>query len=303
MLAIVIPYYKFTFLEATLQSLSLQTCQDFKVYIGDDASPENPSILLEKYKGKFDYVYYRFDNNLGGISLTQQWERCIALSGKEEWLMILGDDDVLGDNVVEEFYINLPEIEQQGSNVIRFASQVVDSEGKVITDVFVHPKLEKATDSFWRKFTGDTRSSLSEYIFSRDAYSKYGFKDYPLAWHSDDMAWLEFAEQKPIFSINNVVIKIKFSIESISGSKANKIQKSNAQAIFSMNIVSSKLTLFDKRKRLVLLYQAERSLKNSRPITQSEWFFFATAYCYNFSFLPMIKFLRRYIKHCISWTH
>lgn len=38
MLAIIIPYYKFTFFEATLQSLANQTDQRFKVYIGDDAS-------------------------------------------------------------------------------------------------------------------------------------------------------------------------------------------------------------------------------------------------------------------------
>jgi glycosyltransferase involved in cell wall biosynthesis len=56
LLAIIIPYYKLTFFEDTLQSLAEQTCPDFKVYIGDDASPENPSELLEKYQGKFDFV-------------------------------------------------------------------------------------------------------------------------------------------------------------------------------------------------------------------------------------------------------
>ena len=47
MLAIVIPYFKLTFFEETLQSLANQTDQRFKVYIGDDASLENPSDLLE----------------------------------------------------------------------------------------------------------------------------------------------------------------------------------------------------------------------------------------------------------------
>ncbi|OAZ05413.1 glycosyltransferase family 2 protein [Flavobacterium succinicans] len=106
MLAIIIPYYKLTFFEATLQSLAAQTCQDFKVYIGDDASPEKPTELLEHFQGQFDFVYHRFEFNLGGVSLTQQWERCIALSDNEPWLMILGDDDVLGENVVEAFYNN-----------------------------------------------------------------------------------------------------------------------------------------------------------------------------------------------------
>lgn len=54
MRAIIIPYYKFTFFEATLQSLADQTNKQFKVYIGDDSSPEDPSILLEKFIGKID---------------------------------------------------------------------------------------------------------------------------------------------------------------------------------------------------------------------------------------------------------
>ena len=47
MLAIIIPYYKLTFFEDTLESLANQTDKLFKVYIGDDASPENPTDLLE----------------------------------------------------------------------------------------------------------------------------------------------------------------------------------------------------------------------------------------------------------------
>ena len=131
MLAIIIPYFKITFFEATLQSLAAQTCQDFKVYIGDDASPEDPSMLLEKYKGIFDFVYHRFETNLGGISLTQQWERCIALSKEEDWVMILGDDDVLGKNVVEEFQKKKDSITQEGINVVRFATQIIDEKGKI----------------------------------------------------------------------------------------------------------------------------------------------------------------------------
>ena len=46
MLAIIIPYYKIVFFEETLKSLSEQTDKRFKVYIGDDASPENPANLI-----------------------------------------------------------------------------------------------------------------------------------------------------------------------------------------------------------------------------------------------------------------
>ena len=104
MIAIIIPYYKIDYFEQTLHSLSLQTNKNFTVYIGDDASPNSCVPLLKQYEEKIDFIYHRFENNLGNTSLVNHWERCIALSNQEEWLMILGDDDVLAKNVIEEFY-------------------------------------------------------------------------------------------------------------------------------------------------------------------------------------------------------
>ncbi len=50
MLAIIIPYYKLTFFEETLQSLVNLTDERFKVYIGNDGIPEDPSYLFQKNK-------------------------------------------------------------------------------------------------------------------------------------------------------------------------------------------------------------------------------------------------------------
>ena len=208
MLAIIIPYYKLTFFETTLESLVNQTDKSFKVYIGDDASTEDPSDLLEKYRGKFNFKYHLFDSNLGGASLVKQWERCIALSGEEHWLMILGDDDVLGGNVVESFYANLSEIEKEGVNVVRFATQIIDEITNTTSKVFTHPKFENAADFYYRRHLGLVRSSMSEHVFRRESYLRYSFKNYPIAWHSDDYAWIQFAEKKPVFAINEAKIMI-----------------------------------------------------------------------------------------------
>ena len=291
MLAIIIPYYKRTFFEATLQSLAAQTCQDFKVYIGDDASPEAPSMLLEDYKGKFDFVYHRFETNLGGTSLTKQWERCIALSGNEDWLMILGDDDVLGENVVEAFYENLQEIEQVGCNVVRFATQIIDEEGMAISKVFDHPKLEKATDGFCRKFKGEIRSSLSEYVFSSTSYSRFGFKNYPLAWHSDDLAWLEFADKNPIFSINSVLFYIRMSCKNVSGKIDNLESKKKASYAFYEAIADDYLQFFDKKQRLKLIARVERHFFE---LQSKELFFKIVKYHLKYTdLLNLAKFFRR----------
>lgn len=262
MLAIIIPYYKLTFFEATLQSLAAQTCQDFKVYIGDDASPEDPSKLLEKYKGKLDFVYHRFATNLGGVSLTQQWERCIALSKDEPWLMILADDDVMGANVVEAFYENLKEIKQNGCNVVRFATQIIGAKGELISDVYVHPTLEKTTDFLARKFSKQTRSSLSEYVFKREKIIDEGFRNFPLAWHADDMAVLAFSNFGSCYSINESVVYVRLSSINLTGNRALDSQKNGATFDFCKVLFDEYPHNFAFQQKVVILRKLEMAFWN-----------------------------------------
>lgn len=296
MLAIIIPYYKITFFESTLESLANQTDKRFKVYIGDDASLEDCRTIIKKNERQFDLEYHRFDTNLGGKSLTKQWDRCIALSKDEEWIMILGDDDILGENVVEAFYENLEDVEVIGSNVIRFATEIINAEGRTISKVYQHNKLEEGGDAFWRKFKGLSRSSLSEHIFKKQSYNNNGFKNYPLGWHSDDYAWLTFVENKPIYCINEAVIKISVSSKSISGNNENLEIKNNAEIIFFKDLIKEKLSLFDKKAKLELLYEAEVAIKRNRKLSNHEWLFFAKYYLFFFSVLPTGKFIRRFLK-------
>ena len=210
-LAIVIPYYKLSFFEATLLSLQKQTNQQFNVYIGDDDSPEHPQELLEKYKDSFRLCYKRFETNLGRISLVKQWERCLAMVQDEEWIMFLCDDDLLGDNCIESFYEHFDAINSCESTVVRFATQVIDDKGQPISGIYQHPKGEKAADFLIRKFKGGTRSSLSEYIFKKEMIDKIHFKDFPLAWYSDLLAVLEFSNWKQIFTINEAIVYFRLS--------------------------------------------------------------------------------------------
>ena len=79
-MAIIIPAYKASFLRQTLESVAAQTCRDFRVYIGDDKSPEDLQTIVRAYADKMPIVYRRFDENLGGTDLVAHWERCIRLS-------------------------------------------------------------------------------------------------------------------------------------------------------------------------------------------------------------------------------
>jgi glycosyltransferase involved in cell wall biosynthesis len=268
MLAIVIPYYNIKFFDKTLESLSNQTDKRFTVYIGDDNSPNNPEGVISKFASGLTVKYAKFEENWGSHSLVKQWERCIDLLQDEQWIMILGDDDVLDKNCVNYFYQNLDEIKQNDSKVIRFASQYIGSNGKPLANYYTyfHPKIEKATDSFYRKFLGQSTSSLSEHIFSRISFQKNRFQDYPLAWYSDDYAWLDFSGFKAIFTINEAIVSVRVSSESISGKEDNLELKNKAKKLFFKDLIYHELGYFNKRQKEGLLVEYDILLKDQQEL-------------------------------------
>lgn len=295
MLAIVIPYYKLTFFDDTLQSLNNQTDKRFRVYIGNDASKDSPEGLLQKYDKNFDIVYKRFNDNLGSSSLVNHWQRCLDMINDEDWIMILGDDDVLGENVVDEFYKHSETVNNCQINVIRFSSVLVNSTTLKNSSVYLHQKKEKIIDFFAKKLVDKTRSSLSEYIFRKASYEKYKFKNYPLAWHSDDMAWFEFSENQPIFSINDATVYIRISHESITGDTTNSFSKDIATVQFYTDLINRNDVIKHQEVREKLLQRLELLQKKRETINLKVWLYLFTKRFEVFDFINLAKFIRRLI--------
>jgi glycosyltransferase involved in cell wall biosynthesis len=294
-LAIVIPYYRFRFFEATLESLANQTDQRFAVYIGDDASPESPNELLEKFAGKINFTYKKFEQNLGAASLTRQWERCIAMTSGEEFTMVLGDDDVLDKNCIAEFYAQADEIAQSQANVVRFATVIIDENGKVQSAKYEHPKLEKSTDFIHKKETKQTRSSLGEYFFKTDFLLEKGFWDFPLAWHSDDMAILQGSNFGNVFTINEAVVFIRVSDFSISGSESNVSLKKRATFEFYSALASDFHQYFSKNQRLKNIAKAEQYFYKHKSLKL--FLKIARWHGNQNEFVHLLKFFRRALKN------
>ncbi|WP_293899144.1 glycosyltransferase family 2 protein [Sphingobacterium sp. UBA5670] len=194
-LAIVIPYYKNDFLEYTLESLSRQTIKSFTVYIGDDNSPYPIHSILDKYNDKLDIRYHRFEDNLGGKSLVNQWERCIDLSD-EEWIWLFSDDDVIESDAVQVFYDN----NSDQSLFYKFHTQVIDVDGKLHPDYIKFDALNDTKGSILsadfirnRLACNGYRSYAVEYIFHRSLFERFKFVDFPLAWASDDATWFLYS--------------------------------------------------------------------------------------------------------------
>lgn len=291
MLAIVIPYYKYTFFEATLLSLKNQTDKRFNVYIGDDASPENPKNLLKKYKEAFPCHYKRFDSNLGRISLVKQWERSLSMVKDEKWVMILGDDDTISNNFVEAFYKHIDEINQLNIHVIRYSTVVVNAKDEQISKKHEHPKLETSTDFLIRKFKGGTRSSLSEYVFKKEKVDAIKFKNFPLAWSSDTLAVVEFSEDKNIFTINEALMYFRLSDINITG-QSDSIEKNEAWFKFHAYLLRHYGKQYPKELVNTLFDRLEKVQCNNKK-TPKRWLKLFSLYI---QFIQFSRFLSLFVK-------
>lgn len=236
-LAIVIPYYNIKFFEDTLKSVAAQTDKRFTFYIGNDASPADPKSMIEKHFAQGDFHYYEYENNVGGENLAKQWERILE-NVTEDWFQLLGDDDMISENFVEEFYANLPETVQQKSMVLKAPQCIINDMGEVMAGLSEFPYLFSRNYNWQRKFRSGERASLSEHIFKTSQYRKYKFQKFPFAWGSDDVAVYEFSESEPILFLKKSKVFVRVSKHSISGSEDNMIAKKNAYHYFEKYMIN-----------------------------------------------------------------
>jgi glycosyltransferase involved in cell wall biosynthesis len=226
-LAIIIPYYKIDFFEETLKSVANQTNQNFTLYIGNDASPNNPLPLIEKYFKDKDYHYFDYKDNIGGTNLALQWERILE-NVQEEWMQILGDDDCISPDFVEEFYQNLPIAKKNNISLIKCGQQWIDENNKQLESHIYNFNKVSAAEVFIKKYKDEIRSSLSENIYQTKIVKKQKFVKLPLAWGTDDLSLLGFSKNGYIQYIPKLLVSVRISAESISGSDQYENLKKSA---------------------------------------------------------------------------
>lgn len=242
-LAIVIPFFKIDFFEETLKSVAAQTNKNFNLYIGNDASINNPLPLIDKYFKKEDYQYFDYKENLGGKNLVLQWERILD-NIQEEWFQILGDDDMISENCVEAFYQSIPQLKEEKISVLKFIHEWVDEHSRLIEIFDYDADTINANDFIIKKYKGEIKSSLSENIFLTKMYRKFGFEKIPLAWGSDDLAVFNFSNFNKILYNRKAKVQVRISSSSISGSETINLEKSRAFNIFREKLIKKYSTYF-----------------------------------------------------------
>jgi len=221
-LAIVIPAYKSCFLEKTLASLANQTNKDFKIYVGDDHSPEDIRAICEKFKDLIPMLYHRFDENMGGIDLVGQWERCVSLSKDEEWIWLFSDDDIADKNCVAAFYDTLA-ITNYKHEVYRFNTIVIDANDNELSTSPESPFIENQAQLCLHILLSKRGNSMPDHIFKRSKYETTGgFVNFAFGQSADWATSMLFASPHGLVTIPNAKVKWRYSSENLSALASTK---------------------------------------------------------------------------------
>lgn len=278
-IAIVIPYYKIDFFEETLKCLQNQTDKRFNLYIGNDNSPNDPQKLIEKYESIITR-YKNFDTNIGGKSLSKQWERCIdEFIEDEEWVIVLADDDTLSENCIQEFYNNVEEAEKKGISLIKFKCRVINENNEIVREFSDYPHLQKASVFFGNLYHHIGFSTLSENIFRIEKYRKYKYQDIELAYGSDAIAVLEFSEFGDILFINNAFMSFRDSEVNLSGNRNStdfRMRKMKGNSEYMGYLLSNYKEKFDYETKVSMckmLYRNFRIAYRNDIIKNIQYFF------------------------------
>jgi len=232
-LAIVIPAYKEKFFYQTLETIANQTCKDFTLYIGDDASPDKLEEIVNRYVDKIRILYQRFPENLGGKDLIAHWERCVDLVRDEEWIWFFSDDDVMTNNCVEGFYetLKLYSADNLHNKILRFNLSITDQNLNIVQK-YLTPATFSVEYFLEKQFISHTLANRAvEFIFSKEAfYDKGKFVKFPLAWGSDKATILKLGQPGGFITMVKGEVLWRSSDFNISGisDKALDIQKNLA---------------------------------------------------------------------------
>lgn len=273
-LAIVIPAYKRNFLFQALQSLTFQTNKNFCIYIGDDNSPHNLYNIVEGFEKFVPIVYHKFPTNIGSVSLTKQWERCIDLSKDEEWIWLFSDDDVASENCVEEFFSSLAM--NDTFDIYKFETEIIDQDNKLIRSIPSKETTLSSKDFLVKKLSFQLDSFACEYIFKKSAYiENKGFKEFPLAWCSDDATWAMISKKKGIKIIQEAKVYWRYSGENLSSNLTKHYNTKEEAIMMFIKWINTEYILDKKQHKIQINYFLENAKHHLLPNSISVFFMLA----------------------------
>lgn len=174
---------------------------------------------------------------MGGQNLSKHWNRCLKMTGAEEWVWLFSDDDMMSPDCVATFYeyVDHPDVR----DVLRFPLNGTDESGEFIP--FRNPSTQMLTceEFFCQIYLGKIDARMPEFVMRRSKLQEIGgFVPYDLAWRSDNATMMLMAYPHYIYNLPKGEVRWRSSTENVSGlDMLNK--RKNAVTVQFFNWVDS----------------------------------------------------------------
>ncbi|MEH6307399.1 glycosyltransferase family 2 protein [Olivibacter sp. CPCC 100613] len=222
--SICIPAYKSRYLQSCIESILQQTIDDFELIILNDCSPEPIDSIVQQFEDDRIH-YYRNDKNVGAIKLVENWNKCLSLA-RGAYIMIMGDDDELEVNYLQEFSELIHQYPTL--NVYHCRSKVINDKSETMMLTPAYPSFENVYDSIWHRLAQYRSNYISDFVYRVEPLRKQGgFYNLPLAWGSDDITAFIATGQTGIAHTNKAIFRYRSNALSIT-STGNNLQKMEA---------------------------------------------------------------------------
>jgi glycosyltransferase involved in cell wall biosynthesis len=216
-----IPAYKAKYLKECIDSILLQTYNDFELIIVNDASPDNIEEIVFGYSDH-RITYYKNRKNIGAENVVDNWNKCLHYA-KGEYFLLMGDDDMMEPNYLHEFEKLI--VKHSNFDVYHCRSYIINQDSEKVAITSVWAEIENVYDNILHRMKNSRQQFISDFVYrTSQLKNKGGFYKLPLAWGTDDISSFIAMDNKGIAHTNIPLLCYRRSPITISSS-GNSEQK------------------------------------------------------------------------------
>lgn len=212
---IAIPTYnRSNFISESISSVISQTFKDLEILIIDNNSTDNTRMIIKSFKDE----RIRCIKNRTNIGMMNNWNKCIKMA-RGKYVMILGDDDILLPNFIEEslkIFLKYRNIGFTFSHINK-----MDEKGKILSKwgyKFFKNGLIRGEN--YIKTTINNlccMTNSSSVLINKKVFEKVGYFESPFARNTFDLnMWIKVANRFNVYFIEKTLSNYRIHKNQIS---------------------------------------------------------------------------------------
>lgn len=223
-----LPAYKVSFLEQSINSILNQKFKDFEIIISDDCSPNNIKEIVNNFHDS-RITYQRNDKNIGAENMVNHWNLLLS-KANGDYIIMASDDDIYEPNFLSE----INDLITKYPNVFIHRARVrnINTQNEPIWEDALYPEFQDEIDAICSYST----VCIGNYVFNTSILRSIGgFFNLPYAMGSDTATAILMA-QNGMCNTPNILFNYRISNIQVShASRSIIIDRGKMEAALSFH--------------------------------------------------------------------